>query len=65
MSTGYKNIKDFTLVQDCQTIFDLACRGRMSHELANTLVLELLYADTSTRKSGDDLHREVRYYAEA
>jgi len=55
---SYKEIKDFTLVQDCNAIFDLACRGRISHELAENLVLELLYADTSTRKSGDDLHQQ-------
>jgi len=54
-ATGYKYIKDYTLTQDCETIFDLACRGRITHELAEELVYKLLQVDNNTNK-------EDKYY---
>ena len=59
----YKYIEDSTLSQDCRTIFDLAERGRMDHELANKLVYDLLQSDTLTRsKSGGDSRQEDIYH---
>ena len=59
----YKNIPDSTLAQDCLTIFDLACRGRMPHELAEELVYKLIQNDTQERsKSGDVQHQGESYH---
>ena len=58
----YKYI-DSTLSQDCSTLFDLACRGRIPHELAESLVYQLLQDDTRARsKSGDDQHQGESYH---